>query len=103
MFQKSISETFYALKGVVTYLADVLIYANSEEELRKRENKVLQKAKQRGFKFYKNKREFNEREINFLTHKFSGISYEIDPDKLNPLKKRHEKLTTMFAFLKLYN
>lgn len=90
IFQRTYSELFRDIPNVEIYIDDIMIWAENEIEHRNILQKVLERAKQHGVKFNKEKCIIGAREIKFLGHKFSEKGLEIDENKIEAIIKMEE-------------
>lgn len=76
IFQREIEARLRGCQGTIVYIDDILIFATSKEELKDREEAVLQRLKANNFKLNKAKCQFGAEEVEFLGCKLdkNGIS-----------------------------
>lgn len=85
IFHKTIAETFGHIKKVRVFQDDILVFADSQEELKQMLMEVLTTAANRGIKFNPKKCEFNVNKVKFLGHTFDSDGITIDPDKVKAI------------------
>ena len=73
IFHAVISKMFAGVEGCITYQDDILVYADNQEIMSERINKVLEISRLNGVKFNLNKCKFNQSEIVFLGHRFNQM------------------------------
>ena len=90
-------------RGVLVYLDDVLIYAETPEELLEKLLQVLQLLERAGLKCKASKCSLFTQQVNFLGHVISRDGINPEPTKLEKIKQwpRPEKGTGLASFLGL--
>lgn len=70
---------------------DIVIYGETEDELIKCANVVLQRLKEYNVLLNQEKCKFKQKEIRFLGHIFSGNGLSVNDDKVEAIKmkKKH--------------
>lgn len=66
IFQRIIEERLARIEGVIAYIDDILIYADSRVELKTRTEKVKQRLQENNFTINEAKCEFEKEELDFL-------------------------------------
>lgn len=82
IFQRKMNETLQGLEGVVIYMDDVLIYAETEELHDQRLEEVLKVIEGSGLKLNKAKCNFKQRRVRFLGHVIDEEGVRLDPGKV---------------------
>uniref|UniRef100_A0A0A9WHB1 RNA-directed DNA polymerase n=1 Tax=Lygus hesperus TaxID=30085 RepID=A0A0A9WHB1_LYGHE len=85
IFHAKMQEIFGDLPGVIIFLDDILIFANSIEEHNKRLEALLERAKTYNVKFNKTKCKFCLPKIKYLGHVFSKDGVQADQDKVRAI------------------
>ena len=86
LFQAVIDQVTEGLEGTVCYLDDLLVTADSAEQLVERLDKVLQRLKDNGLRLKKSKCVFDANEVTYL-------GWKITPTELRPLEEKIEAVT----------
>ncbi|XP_047037821.1 uncharacterized protein K02A2.6-like isoform X1 [Helicoverpa zea] len=81
-FSRVISQMFENVEGVIPYLDDLCVYADSVKQLKDRLQKVLEIASTNGIKFNENKCKFFVSKLLFVGHIFTARGISPDPDKV---------------------
>lgn len=84
-FQQLNERNFGDLEGVLIYIDDVLITAESVEEHDKILERVLQRARQLGVKFNSNKVQLRLNSVKYLGHIFSKAGMEVDTNRITAI------------------
>ena len=79
-----ISEIIENIIGAVNSQDDIIIYANSKDELKNRTIE-LKAVRESGLKLWKSKCKFEMSELTFLGHKISGKGVEVDKEKVDAI------------------
>jgi len=85
VFSRTIVEIFENLKGVETYVDDILIHAKTEEEHDRRLRAVLEKCREVGLRLNKDKSRFKQTQITFLGHVITENGLKADPSKVRAI------------------
>ena len=80
--QRLISQIIENIEGCMNVQDDIIIWANSEEELSARTTEVLNAVEKSGFKLNESKCEFNKQTLTFLGHHISDQGVKPDPLKI---------------------
>ena len=83
--QAQISQILEGLPGTLNSQDDIIIWAESKEELIDRTISVLQSVRQAGLKLNRDKCVFEVQETTFLGHKLSKNGIEADPRKIEAI------------------
>ena len=83
--QTQISRIIENIPGTSNSQDDIIIWASTKAELRKRTIEVLQSCRKNNLKLNKSKRQFNMREIIFLGHQISEHGVHADPKKIEAI------------------
>ena len=86
-FQRQISSILVGLEGVVCQMDDIVVFGSTAEEHDTRLRKVLAKLQEAGITLNRDKCEFGKTRIKFLGYIISADGIEVDPDKVNAIKK----------------
>ena len=78
IFQEFMERCLAGLQGVLVYLDDILVFADTEENLNERSRAVKSALKAANLSINPLKCQFNVREPTFLGHKLSGDGFSID-------------------------
>ena len=86
-FQKTMSEVLKPLEnqGVMVYLDDVLVVADSDEQLLKRVKDFFNVLNKVGIKLHPKKAELYKKEVVWCGHKISADGITVDPEKVEAL------------------
>lgn len=91
-FSRIINQMFENVEGVIPYIDDICVYAQSVEELNDRLRKVLQIALKNCLKLNESKCKFFMSELLFVGHKFTEKGVSPDPGKVQAVvKMEHPK------------
>lgn len=84
-FQMINQKNFGNIDGVLIYIDDLLITANSRDEHDSILQKVLERARQVGVRFNKDKIQLGQSSVKYLGHIFSCQGIKIDPDRVRAI------------------
>ena len=70
---------------LITFLDDILIYANTLQELRERTYRVLDRLQKEGLSVNLNKYQFEVTRVKFLGHIIEPGKIRMDPDKIDTI------------------
>ncbi|KAB0790510.1 hypothetical protein PPYR_15096, partial [Photinus pyralis] len=107
-FQYLNEKNFDDIRGVTVYFDDLLISADTEKEHDEILKKVIERARQMGVKFNKNKLQFKQESVRYLGHIFSSEGVKVDPERVKAIeglkapesKKELQSLLGMLNFLR---
>ena len=85
VFQKYMDQTFGDIEGVSILVDDLIVSGWDKTEHDKRLKLVLQRAKEEGLKFIKNKCKFNKTEVKYIGHIFTGKGIKISNDRVKAI------------------
>lgn len=105
IFQQIMQSILVNFKNAECSMDDILLWANSKEELRELTIKVIKKLLDCGIRLNKEKCEFEKERIKFLGHIFTASGVEIDPAKLQAINnlKTPACLAELQRFLGMVN
>lgn len=86
LFQYFNTSAFGDLKGVFSYMDDILVYGKNKEEHDRNLKNVMNRAKEINVKFNKEKIQYRVKEVSYLGHKFSKKGIESDPDRIKAIR-----------------
>lgn len=84
-FQKANFKNFGDIENLIIYFDDLLIASDTLEEHDNTLKKVLERARERGVKFNKNKFQFRQTEVKYIGHIFNDKGMRIDDEKLKAI------------------
>ncbi|XP_061716623.1 uncharacterized protein K02A2.6-like [Cydia pomonella] len=87
VFHSKIRQLLEDLEGVDSFVDDVIVWGATEEEHDSRLRSLLERARQVGIKFNKEKCEFCVSEVTYLGHTFNSEGVKIDDKKLKAIKE----------------
>ncbi|XP_043227191.1 uncharacterized protein K02A2.6-like [Amphibalanus amphitrite] len=90
LFQSVIDQVTDGLEGVVCYLDDLLVTADSEEQLVERLDKVLERLKANGVRLKREKCVFNAEKVTYLGWEVSATELKALEDKTRAVKEAPE-------------
>lgn len=82
------------IPGVIVYIDDILIFANSSECLKERTDLVLAALKENNLTLNHNKCEFEKESLKFLGHQLTPEGLDIDEQKIADIAKFREPKST---------
>jgi hypothetical protein len=85
IFQKMNQKNFGDIDNVIIYFDDLLIAANSKEEHDKILHKVINRAREKGVKFNKEKVQYRKTEVKYMGHIFNREGMRIDKDRIRAI------------------
>jgi Reverse transcriptase (RNA-dependent DNA polymerase) len=68
IFQRTLERKLSGIDGVIVYIDDILIHAESERELQERTDRVLESLRRNNLTLNEGKCEYANAEIKFLGH-----------------------------------
>ncbi len=95
------------LKTCLVYLDDIIVFADSFEEQKRRLEEVLERIAKAGLKLKPSKCKFFQKRINFLGHVVSSNGIECDPAKTQtllewPVPRNEKELRKFLGFAGFY-
>lgn len=110
LFQKMNTKNFANIKGLIIYIDDLLIAADTEEEHDRLLEQVLQRARELNIKFNEKKVQYKVKEVKYLGHKYTGDGIEIDEGRVAAIsdlkdpknKKELQSILGMINFIREY-
>jgi hypothetical protein len=87
VFHRIIAELIHDLPGVIHYIDDILIMAETREEHDRLVALVLQRLATAGFAVNKAESEYRKSTMTFFGHLISGDGIQPDPAKIDALRK----------------
>lgn len=104
-FQKINNDNFGDIEGVTVYLDDILIAAQTVEAHDNTVKKVIDRARQLGVKFNKNKVQYKVKSVKYLGDIFSAQGMAIDPDRIEAILaiESPQNLTKLQSILGMIN
>lgn len=87
VFHSKIRQILEDLPGVDSFVDDVIVWASSKAEHDARLKLLLDRAREVGIKFNKEKCEFCVQEVTYLGHTFSAEGMSIDKNKLKAIQQ----------------
>ena len=105
IFQGEIAQIINGLEGVDNSQDDIIVWAETKEELLRRLRAVLERIRESGLKLNKSKCEFGKQEVTFLGHVISKDGIKPDPAKTQaitnmPVPKTKEELQRFLGMVK---
>ena len=85
-FQRKMEEAFEGLKGIRILVDDILVYGKSRKEHDERLTAVLNRAKETGIRFNKDKCEFAKDQVKYFGHIISKEGIKPDPEKIKAIR-----------------
>ena len=103
-FQRKMEEAFEGLKGIRILVDDILVYGKSRKEHDERLTAVLNRAKETGIRFNKDKCEFAKDQVKYFGHIISKEGIKPDPEKIKAIRdmpnlKSKQELQTLLGML----
>ncbi|KAA5557129.1 hypothetical protein F3G48_32920, partial [Pseudomonas aeruginosa] len=93
VFTKCYSEIFNDIQGVVTYVDEILLWGDTKKTHDERLLQVLEKARQAGVKFNKEKCVIGVKEVKYVGHILSSEGLKPDPEKVRAIVDMKEPTT----------
>ncbi|XP_037872900.1 uncharacterized protein K02A2.6 [Bombyx mori] len=93
VFTKCYSEIFNDIQGVVTYVDEILVWGDTKKTHDERLLQVLEKARQAGVKFNKEKCVIGVKEVKYVGHILSSEGLKPDPEKVRAIVDMKEPTT----------
>lgn len=86
VFQDLISMVLDGLENTECSMDDILIHADTQEQLAEITNKVIRRIDEVGLKLNQEKCQFNQESVKFLGHVLSSKGLSPDPEKIEAIK-----------------
>src|SRR5204862_386515 len=85
MFQELINHILYnhLNKFVITYLDDILIYSENEEDHKKHVKEILRRLQEKKLYLKSKKCEFHKQQVEYLEHIITTEELEMNSEKIN--------------------
>lgn len=93
VFQREMVRLFVGIDNVIVYIDDVLIFAETLEELRQTVSKVLQILRANNLTLNTAKCEYDKNRIKFLGHQLDADGFHIDEEKVRSVRSFREPTT----------
>lgn len=93
IFQREIARLFVGIDNVIVYIDDILIFAQTLEELRKTVNEVHQILRANNLTLNVVKCEYDKTNIKFLGHQLDGDGFHVDDEKIKSVRCFREPST----------
>lgn len=93
IFQREMCRILKGIKNVIIYIDDILIFANSIEDLRITVAEVLQVLRANNLTLNYEKCEYDKERISFLGHELDKEGFHIDEAKIKHIQKFREPAT----------
>ncbi|XP_055590910.1 uncharacterized protein K02A2.6-like [Uranotaenia lowii] len=90
IFQREMSRIFEGLEGIIIYIDDILVFADTIKDLRLKVAQVLGILKANNLTVNQEKCEFDKQRITFLGHLLDKHGFHIDESKINHVRKFRE-------------
>lgn len=87
VFQKKNYEIFGDIKNIFIYMDDIMVLGQGKEEHDEALLAVLERARQKGVKFNKNKMKIDVNKVKYLGHIFSEDKIEPDSERIEAIKQ----------------
>ena len=87
MFQRMMERKLRGIEGVITFIDDILIYANEIQTLRLRTSQVKHALFKSNLTINDDKCEYEKKEIRFLGHKLSAEGLSISEEKVRDVHR----------------
>lgn len=87
VFQKIYVDIFKGITKIAIYIDDLIIWADTENELKEILQQVFERARNSGIKFNKDKCEFAVSKVKFLGHYITSRGIEPDDEKIRAIKE----------------
>ena len=105
LFQKIMEQILAGCEGCLNYMDDIIVYAETLEQLNERETKVLNKLKEHNVMLNEEKCIFAAKELEFLGHKLSAAGIKPAQSKVAAVKNFRKPINVeeVRSFLGLLN
>lgn len=93
IFQREMCRLLEGEKNIIVYIDDILIFADSLEDLRATTCRVLQTLRNNNLTLNNTKCEFEKTHIKFLGHELDATGFHVDEAKIKDLRKFRQPTT----------
>lgn len=93
VFQREMMRILKDVGNIIVYIDDILIFAETLEDLRKTVSKVLLILKENNLTLNADKCQFDKRRIKFLGHELDEEGFHIDEEKIGSIQNFREPAT----------
>lgn len=87
IFHRTFTEIFEGIEGVKIYIDDIIIYAKTEKEHDEILKRVLERAKERGVRFNKQKCKLKQQAVKYIGHILTDKGIKMDSDKIEAINR----------------
>ena len=87
IFQKKLLEAITGLKGIVCIADDIVIHGATENEHDQNLSNLIKRCEMKNIKLNKSKLRYKVRSLTFMGHKISDKGLEVDPEKVEAIKR----------------
>lgn len=87
VFHSKVRQMLENLEGVDSFVDDVIVWGSNQTQHDERLKKLLERAREVGIKFNKEKCEFQVNQVSYLGHTFSANGMSIDKNKIKAIEK----------------
>lgn len=94
IFQREMCRLLEGIDNVIVYIDDILIFANTLEELRATTARVLKILRENNLTLNIAKCELDKTHLKFLGHELDGDGFHVDESKVNDIRKFRYPTTT---------
>lgn len=94
IFQREMTRILERVKNKIVYIDDILLFANSLDELHKIVAQTLQILRDNNLTLNTEKCEYDKVEISFLGHKLDENGFHIEKEKIKAIEKFRQPTTT---------
>ena len=85
IYHQKVNQMFDDIEGVETYVDDLLVWGESQEQHDERLRLVLERCRAKNFKLNRQKCKFNQTSVEFLGHIISGEGLKVKHDKVEAI------------------
>ncbi|XP_062538450.1 uncharacterized protein LOC134206739 [Armigeres subalbatus] len=93
IFQREMMRVLKDIKNKIVYIDDILLFADTIEELRKTVARVLQILRMNNLSLNTDKCEFDKTHLKFLGHELNETGFNIDENKVKDIQKFRQPTT----------
>ncbi|XP_062713419.1 uncharacterized protein LOC134290321 [Aedes albopictus] len=103
IFQREMNRLFAGMENVIVYIDDILIFAETLDELRQTVEKVLQILRENNLTLNRAKCEYDKSSLTFLGQLLDGDGFHVDEEKIKSLRNFREpaSISELRSFLGL--